>query len=73
MKKHDPRKGVRGELHSKAKLDWGKVRYIRANEKLPKWQRIDQKALARRFGVSVSTVSQVVNNRTWKDASETNR
>lgn len=62
MKKHNPRKGVRGELHSKAKLNWEKVRYIRANP-----ENMTQVELAKRFGVSNGSIAQVRLHMTWQE------
>ncbi len=67
--KHDPRKGVRGEMHSKAKLDWDKVRHIRANSKLSADHEdyLTHKRLAELYGVSEGAISQVVYHKTWKE------
>ena len=59
MKKHKL-KGLRGEMHSNAKLDWTKVEYIRKNP-----DRLTQAELADRLGVSTTTIAQVVLHETW--------
>lgn len=60
--RNDKLKGMRGEMHVGAKLDWDKVRYIRANP-----DRLTDVALAGRFSVSKSTIGQVKQYLTWKE------
>lgn len=50
-----------GEKHPQAKLDWGLVKFIRENP-----QKYTQKKLASICGVSISTIRDVVYNRSWK-------
>lgn len=51
-----------GEKCSWAKLDWDKVNFIRENLQIP------VKELAEKFGVSVSTIRDVKNYKTWKNS-----
>lgn len=50
-----------GEHHHGAKLTWDAVRIIRAEAVGPSTQR----ALAKRFGVTPATITQIVKRRTW--------
>lgn len=51
---------VRGEDHGIARLTDAKVRFIRGN-----WPRLSMTKLARKCGVAVSTISNVVNRVRW--------
>ncbi len=68
MAKKDPsphrgkHSGVSGEAHAKAKLTWEKVRYIRENP-----DGLIPRQLAEKFGVSRSTINQVLSGATWKE------
>ncbi len=56
----DPRKGVRGAAHPRAKLNWEKVHYIRANP-----DELTQRQMAEKLRVSFHTIKSVRQNRTW--------
>ena len=52
-----------GELNGRAKLDWQKISRIR---RLYDTGDCTMKELGKRFGVATSTISYVVNHRTWR-------
>ncbi|AWB46965.1 hypothetical protein DCC85_14190 [Paenibacillus sp. CAA11] len=54
----------KGELNPQAKLTWALVRKIR-EEYVP--YEVSQQALASKYGVSRSTISDIVKNRIWKE------
>ena len=56
---------LQGEDCSYSKLDWEKVEYIRTNP-----DHLLQRELAELFGVARTTISSVVNYRTWKNKPE---
>lgn len=63
LRNHPPKGYPRGELVHGAKLTTDKVREIRASN----WFRYgEQSRLARRFGVSVTTINKIVRGRQWK-------
>lgn len=51
---------LRGERNPASKLTWASVREIRAS-----WPAESRQSLAKRFGVCVATISNVVHNRIW--------
>ena len=51
-----------GVLNSQAKLNWEKVREIRALK-----DKYSRKELAQLFNVSVGTIGDIINERTWKE------
>ena len=53
---------LQGEDCSYSKLNWEKVEYIRKNP-----EGLTQKELGEKFGVARTTISSVVNYRTWKN------
>jgi group I intron endonuclease len=54
-----------GDLNHRAKLTWGKVREIRARY-IP--FKVSFPRLAKEYGVGITTIRHIVNDRTWKVA-----
>lgn len=49
-----------GEKNCKAKLSWEDVHWIRSNK-----NKMTQKDMVKKFNVSKSTISAIINNKTW--------
>jgi len=62
--RYSPIPALSGATHPAAKLDYAKVREIRAGHR----NGAKQRALARAFGVSQSVISEIVNNTIWDEA-----
>lgn len=58
--------GNMGENSGLAKLNWEIVKYIRQNA-IPKDKKKGFKALAKKFGVNSSTVSEIYYRKSWKE------
>lgn len=56
-----------------AKLTSADVQFMLVNAQLPKDQRLTQKSLAERFGVSMKTISRVLTGQTWRDETQINK
>lgn len=62
--KNNLNKPFLGEKHPNHKLTEDEVRFIKTNYK-PRDREFGANALARRFGVSVSPICEIVNNKRW--------
>lgn len=66
-----PNRGTKGEKHGMHKLTKEQVDYIRANH--VKYDKNNgSKPLAKSFGVRPQTITDIVNNRTWKEVKNGN-